>query len=109
MKSTKRNREVKRIFDTKLLEDPYCRGCETPNNLTASHTIKRSRRPDLITEPDNILPLCIKCHSEWEIVESSYADHEYIRSMFCYEEMMDYVKLEEPRMYSNILLAETLN
>lgn len=48
-----------------------CTGCgrhlgNEPLLYMFSHTIKKSTRPDLKLEKDNILLECVKCHQWWE-------------------------------------------
>lgn len=42
----------------------FCAGCGNRNNLSRSHTIPRSQRPDLIADPRNITIMCMPfCHT----------------------------------------------
>lgn len=50
-----------------LEQRPYeCAGCELNHHLTPSHRIPRSRRRDLIADPENIDLMCPTCHDHVE-------------------------------------------
>lgn len=57
-------------------ETYYCRGCGNPANLSLSHLIRRSRRPDLTDVKENMTFHCLVrqddstgCHDMWETME----------------------------------------
>lgn len=61
------NRELKIVFREVLIEyDGRCTGCDGNKQLTLSHIIRRSKRPDLITTKENIKPHCVRCHNLWD-------------------------------------------
>ena len=73
-KQSKENRELSKVYKD-IAEDRghYCTGCgrgDVP--LSHSHIIPRSRRKDLVTDPNNITYHCIGdatrkgCHQLWE-------------------------------------------
>lgn len=70
-RQAKIDKEIIRIKKEKLKEKKYCRGCYNNFTLTASHIIRRSQRPDLTTEWDNITIHCINCHEKWDSNELS--------------------------------------
>lgn len=50
-----------------LEQRPYeCAGCKYNQGLTPSHRIPRSRRRDLIADPENIDLMCTECHDKVE-------------------------------------------
>ena len=69
-----RNEEVKikekeyEEFRQKILKrDNYeCVKCGCKNRLQVHHIISRKERPDLITDEDNCITLCIVCHAKTE-------------------------------------------
>ena len=74
-KQSKENRELSKVYK-QMAEDKghYCTGCgrgDVP--LSHSHIIPRSRRKDLVTDPNNITYHCLGgggkrkgCHELWE-------------------------------------------
>lgn len=90
------NRKVAACFQERLVEfDGQCTGCGTRYNLTPSHIIRRSKRPDLITEKDNIKPHCIRCHDKWDsgniLVMCDLLD---------FEDNMRYIKAVDPLLFN---------
>lgn len=69
-KKDKQNRELKKVCGKKTGEYNFCSGCGRPGvpnkSLDPSHIIKRSLRPDLITEPENLVWDCRACHVVWD-------------------------------------------
>lgn len=63
-------KKAKRQIHDQMIEDNgyvYCRGCGTTSGrITWSHRIPRSRRTDLIPDPNNIDPMCHSCHDKVE-------------------------------------------
>jgi 5-methylcytosine-specific restriction endonuclease McrA len=97
-KSKKQNsidRELKKVYSEMALErEHYCTGCGTTEQLTHSHLIPRSRRRDLITDPNNIQYHCLSCHVKWE-------DGVLSNEMSDYEVNMEYL-LKKDNEYYNI-------
>jgi hypothetical protein len=57
------NRQVNKILRMKAdYLKGICPGCNQRKPLTPSHLIRRSQRPDLVTNPLNISPDCLDCH-----------------------------------------------
>lgn len=66
-KRAKVEREKKQAYAS--IKADHCAGCGRRNNLSRSHTIPRSKRPDLIADKRNIEILCMNgCH---ELCESN--------------------------------------
>lgn len=66
-KRARQEREMKAAYAS--IKQQHCGGCGRRSNLSRSHTIPRSKRPDLIADPRNIEILCMNgCH---ELCESS--------------------------------------
>lgn len=83
--SKKRNSEENRYRELQrrlLTEDSVCHGCGTRENLSFSHLIPRSRRPDLIADERNVVLHCMDygerkgCHSKWEEGDVTLPDYE---------------------------------
>lgn len=60
-KRARQEREMKATYAAKRQQ--HCAGCGRRSNLSRSHTIPRSKRPDLIADPRNIEVLCLDCHT----------------------------------------------
>ena len=74
-KQKKLNRRLSIIYN-QIAEERghYCTGCGRTTNLSHSHLIPRSRRPDLVTDKRNITYHCLSldrkgCHDMWETKE----------------------------------------
>lgn len=66
-KRARQEREMKATYAA--IKQEHCAGCGRRSNLSRSHTIPRSKRPDLIADPRNIEILCMNgCH---ELCESN--------------------------------------
>ena len=63
-KRAKKEREMKVTYAA--IKQEHCAGCGRRSNLSRSHTIPRSKRPDLIADPRNIEILCLDCHVNHE-------------------------------------------
>lgn len=64
-KRAKKDREMKQAYAA--IKTDHCAGCGRRNNLSRSHTIPRSQRPDLIADPRNIEIMCMgNCHEATE-------------------------------------------
>lgn len=66
-KRARQEREMKATYSQ--IKQQHCSGCGRRSNLSRSHTIPRSKRPDLIADSRNIEILCMNgCH---ELCESN--------------------------------------
>lgn len=91
--------ELKKVYEEIARErEQLCAGCEKTNVITHSHTISRRRRKDLELEKENIVYLCMKCHTKWE--HGSELDK---RSLINFDEMMEYIKRVDESLYEQIL------
>lgn len=63
-KRARQEREMKAAYAS--IKQQHCGGCGRRSNLSRSHTIPRSKRPDLIADPRNIEILCLDCHTTHE-------------------------------------------
>lgn len=63
-KRARQEREMKATYSQ--IKQQHCSGCGRRSNLSRSHTIPRSKRPDLIADPRNIEILCLDCHTTHE-------------------------------------------
>ena len=74
-KQKKINSQLKKVYkELELERGHYCTGCGKTGNLSHSHLIPRSRRPDLVTDKRNITYHCLSldrkgCHDMWETKE----------------------------------------
>jgi 5-methylcytosine-specific restriction endonuclease McrA len=88
-----------RIFKGILLKyDGKCTGCGTIYSLTPSHLIRRSKRPDLILDPRNVKPHCIRCHSTWDT-----GDVNKMKLLNDFEENMAFIRLVDPCYYNRLM------
>ena len=78
-------------------EKLYCRGCGTTTNLSHSHIIPRSRRRDLVTEPNNITLHCNRCHLIWE-----HGTLEELQSLQDFSKNLEYIKSVDLEYYNII-------
>ena len=102
-KQQKINRELKRVY--KEIQDTrghYCTGCGKSTNLSHSHIIPRSRRPDLQTDPNNITFHCLVrqdgskgCHQMWESRERD--------RLLDYHKNMEYILQNDTEYYFLII------
>lgn len=88
-KSKKQNsidRELKKVYQEMAINRPHlCTSCGTSHQLSHSHLIPRSRRRDLVADPNNITYHCLTCHKKWE--NGTTADE-----MADFKRNMDYIK-----------------
>lgn len=69
-----------------------CAGCGNYGAMiTFSHRIPRSRRLDLMTDPNNIDLMCMSCHDK---VETSRYDE-----LLNGNEIQDYIHANDPELY----------
>lgn len=78
--------------------EQICEGCKNTNIITHSHTIARSKRKDLELEKDNIVYLCMSCHTKWE-----HGDEIDKRSLLNFDNMMEYIKNVDNSYYEQIM------
>lgn len=98
-KQRERDRELHKVYDKMdQRDDRWCTGCGDPFSLEHSHIIPRSRREDLITDPENITDHCTKCHEKWE--HGTLADR---KSLDDFEKSMKYIKSKDI-VYYNIIM-----
>ena len=105
-KQAKINKELKRVY--KEIADErghYCTGCGRRDlPLSHSHYLARSRRPDLITDKENITYHCLSmgdrkgCHDLWE---GGVADKQ---KLLDYPKAMEYILQNDTELY--FLLTE---
>lgn len=51
----------------KVEDEEFCRVCKMGGGLQAAHTIGRVHDPDDgKVRPDDIVPLCVKCHMDYD-------------------------------------------
>lgn len=82
-------------------EYPVCQGCGKQAHDN-SHTIsqkqcKYTNQTSLIWDLNNIVNLCRDCHHKWE------AGGDQAKELFCYEECMEYVKMNDPQGYNKLI------
>ena len=95
------NRELKRVYKEIANErGHYCTGCGRNNldvPLSHSHIIPRSRRPDLVTDKNNITYHCLDtngrqgCHTMWEGIERE--------KLLDYTRNMEYILEKDTQYY----------
>lgn len=87
-------RKVKKEIHDEMIEDNgyiFCRGCGTTSGrITWSHRIPRSRRTDLIPDPNNIDPMCYSCHDKVEAGKYGELDNG--------AEIVAYIEKNEPEL-----------
>ena len=73
----------------------------TTQQLTHSHLIPRSRRRDLITDPNNIQYHCMNCHRKWEDGVLSDEMNDFERNMdYLLEKDEQYYHIKRQKLYS---------
>ena len=75
-----------------------CASCASFQSPTNSHLVPRSRRPDLITEPRNIVIHCLVCHPIWESPDRV--------GMTDYEDNMAVVKELDSEYYHLLIMKQ---
>jgi hypothetical protein len=86
-------REYRKVQQQKLEEGCWCRGCGTTQKLSFSHRIPRSRRRDLIADPENIDLMCMdRCH---HLVEAG--EYDKLKNG---EEIREYIERVDPEYYN---------
>lgn len=102
-KQQKINRELKKVYkELHETRGHYCTGCGKGTNLSNSHIIPRSRRPDLQTDPNNITFHCligmngaIGCHQLWESKDRN--------KLLDYHRNMEYILTNDTEYYFLII------
>lgn len=70
----------------------YCEGCGRNGlHISFSHRIPRSRRLDLMCDPENIDLMCLGCHDK---VETGHFDE-----LANGDEILAYIELQDPELY----------
>ena len=97
-KQARINAAVRGVFVEVLDEYNWrCTGCGSPNSLTPSHIIRRSKRPDLITERRNIKPHCVRCHNMWDTGNIGV-----MRVLRDFDQNMAYIKEVDIQYYNRL-------
>lgn len=102
-KQTKINAELSKIKQRLIKKHGYvCQGCGVHTTcLELSHIIRRSSRPDLITDEGNCTLHCNRfinnCHGKWD---SNNA--ELMSSLLDYERNMSFISLKDKKRYEEI-------
>lgn len=84
-------------------ESSECRGCGSTGASPNSHIIPRSKREDLISDPENITWHCRKCHDIWD-----GSDWKKKKLMNDFNSNMKYIMDEDPEYY-NLLINKSEN
>ena len=93
------NRELNKVYNSIANErGHYCTGCGRSDvPLSHSHIIPRSRRPDLVTDKNNITYHCLDtngrqgCHTMWEGIERE--------KLLDYTRNMEYILEKDTQYY----------
>lgn len=95
--------KLKKLFMNVILPkfNGRCSGCLWTRNLTPSHVIRRSKRPDLVLEPRNVKPHCIDCHVSWDS-----GNPQEMKKLLDYEDNMEYIKEVDPCYYERLKSKE---
>jgi len=80
----------------------FCWGCGKGGTIEHHHIISRQDmkkigKPHLLTDPENIIPLCPDCHYKWH--NGTVEDK---KNMICIGVILDYYKKEAPVLYENL-------
>ena len=96
-----KNVELKEAYDLMSeTREHKCTGCGSRYNLSHSHIIPRSRRPDLVSDSNNITYHCLTkngepgCHDIWE-----HGTLEEKKNLWDYEELMSYIMEVDQEWY----------
>ena len=86
-------------FDNDLF---FCWGCGTTgiehHHIISRQDMRKIGRMDLLTDPENIIPLCHNCHhNKWHD-----GGTEKRKELRCLNVIMDYYKKEAPELYWNL-------
>lgn len=102
-KQNKIDRELRLVYQEIDETRPHkCTGCGTYHQLSHSHLIPRSRRRDLITDPNNITLHCLTCHKKWERGVSTDEMSDFHRNMNYIKTVdIEYYYLREQKLDKN--------
>ena len=92
------DRSLIKLYDNLALVRPHvCEGCGTTKDLTHAHLIRRSWRRDLITDPNNVRYMCVRCHK-------IYDDYPLLRhTLDGYEDWLTYIKSKDKVYYNKMV------
>lgn len=94
MKLPKKEKAVleKLLHDAVILRDKRCLRCGTTNRLAASHIYPKGHHQKMRWNPNNVIALCWRCHSEfWH--KHPLAASEWIKEVLP-KERLEKLKLE---------------
>lgn len=82
-----------------------CWGCGKGGAIEHHHIISRQRmnkigKPDLLVDPENIIPLCHYCHHNI-MHNGSWSDRIALK---CWDVITDFIKKEDPEGYELMLI-----
>ena len=80
----------------------FCWGCGRGGNIEHHHIISRQDmrkigKPELLTDPENIIPLCSDCHRKWH--DGGIKDKV---ELICFSVILDYYQKEAPELYESL-------
>lgn len=86
-KRAEREKELRDIKSQVVVREAECSGCRCSRGLTNSHILSIKQREDLMCLKENIQPLCMSCHADWE----SWSVERMIK-LECFEENMKFIE-----------------